>query len=40
MDHVCMTQTIRIDPDRTRKFVLTTTDIKDHALVFIQQQCA
>lgn len=40
MDHVCMTQTIRIDPDRAGKFVLTTTDIEDHALVFIQQQCA
>lgn len=29
VSHICMTQTIRIDPDRTWKFVLTTTDIKD-----------
>ena len=29
MNHVCMTQTIRIDPDCAGKFVLTTTDIKD-----------
>ena len=29
MNHICMTQTIRIDPDRAGKFVLTTTDIKD-----------
>ena len=40
MNHICMTQTIRIDPDRAGKFVLTTTDIEDHALVFVQQQCA
>ena len=40
MNHICMTQTIRIDPDRAGKFVLTTTDIEDHELVFVQQQCA
>src|ERR1700754_591909 len=50
MNHICMTQTIRIDPNRTGKLILTTTDIKDlflrrcgrstldHALVFVQQQ--
>ena len=29
MNHICMTQSIRIDTDRSRKLVLTTTDIKD-----------
>src|ERR1700752_347735 len=33
MNHVCMTQRIGIDPDCAGKFVLTTTDIEDHALV-------
>ena len=40
VNHICMTQTIRIDPDRAGKLVLTTTDVKNHALVFAQQQCA
>jgi hypothetical protein len=39
MNHIRMTQTIRINPDRAGKFILTTTDIQDHALVFVQQQC-
>lgn len=29
MNHICMTQTIRIDTDRAGKFVLTTADVKD-----------
>ena len=29
MNHICMTQTVRIDPDRSGQLVLTTTDIKD-----------
>ena len=51
VNHICMTQTIRIDADRAGKLILTATDIKDlfprrcrrstldHALVFVQQQC-
>src|ERR1700741_2686280 len=50
MNHICMTQTIRIDPNRAGKLILTTTNIKDlflrrcgrgtldHASVFVQQQ--
>jgi len=40
VNHICMTQTIRIDSDRAGKLILTTTDIKNHELVLVQQQCA
>jgi hypothetical protein len=43
VNHICMTQTIRVDADRARKFVLTTTDVEDlfafgHRSVLAHQQ--
>src|ERR1043165_5975245 len=43
VNDICVTQAIRIDPDRTRKLVLTTTDIENlsafgHRSVLVQQQ--
>lgn len=43
VNHIRMTQTIRVDADRARKFVLTTTDVENlsafgHRSVFVQQQ--
>ena len=43
VNHIRVTQTIRIDADRAGKFVLTTTDIENlsafgHRSVFAQQQ--
>ena len=32
VNHICVTQTIRIDPDRAGKLILTTTDIKNFFL--------
>ena len=45
VNHVCMTQTIRVDADRAGKFVLTTTDIEDlfafghRSVLACQQSC-
>jgi hypothetical protein len=43
VNHICMTQTIRVDADRAGKFILTTTDVENlsafgHQSVFVQQQ--
>jgi len=43
VDHISVTQTIRIDADRAGKFILTTTDIENlsafgHRSVLVQQQ--